>query len=336
MTAKSTDAVRNPSVRQPTPENRRGGQVIRPMEMTSAPGEFFNVNSYQVVQQDNLEQEHLGQLASEIVNPDSVVPHQNFAECTGSQGLTTMTLPLGVSVNPGIKEKIWKGEFTELGSLLSDNAKIPATGLGTFSLTPGGVITCTPPKHTQITSIEKWTDAFIIYTAIFCAKHPDRGPELLKYMSIIRDTAAKFPGGGWIEYDQQFRRRQAYMPQRSWALIDGELWYTVLIPAAVTGNIPPQTRGQNEQPFRTRAAFQWPQTVQSNRQSGGDFSLRAPMQRFGPPRTEQKGTCWAYNRNACYANPCQWAHVCSKCRAPTHTAGNCRRSEFNAPTNSRM
>lgn len=221
-------------------------------------------------------------------------------------------------------------EFVDLGSLMPDNLGIAAAGMGTLSLAPSGAITCIQPKAAQITSIEKWTDAFIIYVSIFCSKHPDRCQELLKYMSIIRDTARKFlGGGGWIEYDQLFRRRQAYMPHRSWAVIDGELWYTVLIPAAVSGNIPPQPRGMIEQPFRMgggRTPFQWPQSVQSSRQPGYEFPLRSPSQRFGSPRTEQKGTCWAYNREACHANPCQWAHVCSKCRSPSHTAGNCRRN----------
>jgi len=58
--------------------------------------------------------------------------------------------------------------------------------------------------------------------AIYWTRHPTRGPELLKYMSIIRDAVKKFPGMGWYEYDLQFRRRQAANPGSSWALIDSE------------------------------------------------------------------------------------------------------------------
>lgn len=315
-----TDTVRGPHG-QPTPET------------SNIPGEFFNVANYQA--SSSYEQNQLSQSETVNMNNESVAPNTGFLDNPCGLGLTTTTLPLGSSVNSHIKEKIWKGEFIDLSSLIPEITRTPTTGLGTLSIAPSGIITCIQQKSAQITSIEKWTDAFIIFISIFSAKHPDKVPELLKYMSIIRDTALKFPGGGWIEYDLQFRRRQACMPHRSWALIDGELWYTVLIPTAISGNTQLQHRSI-DQPFRTRPSFQWPTPAQSSRQSGLDFLPRNPMPRFGIPRTDQKGTCWAYNRNACYANPCQWAHVCSKCRSPAHTIGNCRKNELIAPANPRM
>jgi hypothetical protein len=54
-------------------------------------------------------------------------------------GVPSMTMPLGIHVPLATKERIWRGEFVELGSLLEgggapgwDNAT--GSGLGAFSI----------------------------------------------------------------------------------------------------------------------------------------------------------------------------------------------------------
>ena len=70
-----------------------------------------------------------------------------------------------------------------------------------------------------------WTSAFLIYASIYLSYHPHRTQGILKYMHTVRSAASRFGGYGWRQYDINFRMRQQRAPQRSWSLIDGELWY---------------------------------------------------------------------------------------------------------------
>ena len=53
--------------------------------------------------------------------------------------------------------------------------------------------------------------------------------EILKYMSVIRESAARYPVGAWSSYDQQFRLRQTDdMKRQAWSSLNGELWLRVM------------------------------------------------------------------------------------------------------------
>ena len=51
------------------------------------------------------------------------------------------------------------------------------------------------PKQTKerVNTIEQWTDAFLIFMSIYLSRYPGKTQELLKYISVICDAAAKFP-----------------------------------------------------------------------------------------------------------------------------------------------
>jgi hypothetical protein len=85
-----------------------------------------------------------------------------------SIGMPTWTMPLGASVAHSVKEKIWRGEFVELGGLLGENGAEVSGGInqGSLGFSAGGTLTWLPPRARQIGSIEQWTDAFLVYMAI--------------------------------------------------------------------------------------------------------------------------------------------------------------------------
>jgi hypothetical protein len=154
-------------------------------------------------------------------------------------------------------------------------------------------------------------------------RHPDKAPELLKYVSIIREAAQKFPGYGWREYDKQFRMRQAYSPSKSWASIDGELWYLVLLPSAAPrgASFPGgfrdrfrQEGGNNGQRGNWNARMVG---VLGQRSWGGGM----PGQNRGI--VGPKGVCWAFNREGCSSPGCTFAHICARCRQSGHAAKTC-------------
>ena len=77
----------------------------------------------------------------------------------------------------------------------------------------------------SIEKIEEWTDAFLIFfSAVYLSVYPSKAQELLRFSHIVCDAAKRFYGWGWRIYDIQFRLRQQYVPNRSWAVLDGELW----------------------------------------------------------------------------------------------------------------
>lgn len=104
---------RSPS-RLPTPKQTISNrQTARPAVTSTKPGESLNVESYQDLEQhDSQEQIQLGQLTAEIApHSDSLNTNLSFMDQADAQGLTSITLPLGASINLTTKEKIWKGNL---------------------------------------------------------------------------------------------------------------------------------------------------------------------------------------------------------------------------------
>ena len=135
-----------------------------------------------------------------------------------------------------LREKVWRGEFVHLSLLLKGSFELTeyCSG-GALVLGPGGTLeTKQRDCPSKILSIDAWTDAFIIFTAIMIVKHKDQAPDLLKYMFTIREAAARQGGFAWRAYDEQFRLRQA-SGFSSWAVINNDLWWRCMI---VGSNVP--------------------------------------------------------------------------------------------------
>ncbi|KAJ8303595.1 hypothetical protein KUTeg_019991 [Tegillarca granosa] len=144
-------------------------------------------------------------------------------------GLTPITSfkdNLGVHVSCSLKQKIVNGQFIELASLLEHTAiNQPEQKI---YISNGELITKEKPSA-KITSIEKWIDAFLIFTSVYCHAHPSRFLEFLKYMHDIRLGASRIRGMGWRSYDEQFRLRKAVDPSSSWGQVDTELWLKYML-----------------------------------------------------------------------------------------------------------
>ncbi|XP_041464356.1 uncharacterized protein LOC121415240 [Lytechinus variegatus] len=165
-----------------------------------------------------------------------------------ASGITPPTQPamlscvcdeLGSEVPLGIKEKIWSGEYFDLGLLLKrDGAQLDSAQSFSLCSTGAAVVLRPHSKPPVLSNIEQWTSAFLIFASIYLERHPARARELLKYMDIVR-SIVRYGGVNWRSYDAQFRLRQARHPFRSWASIDSELWLTITT-AITIFNIPPR------------------------------------------------------------------------------------------------
>ena len=111
---------------------------------------------------------------------------------------------LGLNVSQSLKEKNHKGEYVELALLLAKTQS--NSNAAKISLYYGELVLRPDISRKNITSIEQWTSAFIIFSSIYCSAHPDRFNELLKYMYIhIIRLDAERSSLGWRYYDEQFR-----------------------------------------------------------------------------------------------------------------------------------
>ena len=142
---------------------------------------------------------------------------------------------LARNVSSNLKQKIISGEYLDLSLLLVNSQAAAAENQKLVFV--NGEILVQQKQQNKILSIESWTDAFIIYSSIYCRAHPDNYIDMLKYMHTIR-LAAKRSTNGWKFYDEQFRLRKSQDPSSSWALIDQELWLLYLYSTPTVSNSP--------------------------------------------------------------------------------------------------
>lgn len=126
-------------------------------------------------------------------------------------------------------QKIWAHQYININLLLKGNVELQdfCSG-GLLHITDKGQIETRPKTvKEKVTTIEKWTDAFLVFISIYLKKYPDKTQDLLQYMNIIREAAARTPSLSWRTYDEQFRLRQSTNPQ-PWGKLNSDLWLRVM------------------------------------------------------------------------------------------------------------
>lgn len=151
------------------------------------------------------------------------------------QLVPSVSADLGIGVAQNIRDKIVQGQFVELSSLLPNTNPQSVNG-AKLIVNPDGHLSMAPPNNKKITTIEEWSDAFLIFLSVYLSGHPQETQGLLKYFSIIRTAAKRHLGLGWLSYDTQFRLRLAASPSaRSYGVIDQELWLLCMGPSTAYG-----------------------------------------------------------------------------------------------------
>ena len=122
-----------------------------------------------------------GNLTAPKIGPSNDI----LAQANQPQMVNSHRTPLSRHVDNSIKHKIVNGEYVNLASLLvrhPGNDQVTSV----LSLDQNGQIISQPKQPNKISTIERWTDAFLIFTSIYAAAHPSRTQELLKYMHDVR------------------------------------------------------------------------------------------------------------------------------------------------------
>ena len=228
-------------------------------------------------------------VASDVVVDSACVLGENIDEHFPWVMQSFSSVPLGSLVDPKIKAKIWAKQFVELELLAAESTPQTLFMLDAHTSKPVVEVRDQPTK--RITNVEQWTDAFLLYIAIYLERHPADTADILKYLQIIRTMSANAHSKLFLSYDRNFRKLRARnsMP---WCNIHQELFHHVTSEA---------TKAQS--------------------QSRGGFPLtRQPFQR---KQSFPAGYCYAFCATGrCRNAACTYSHMCPTCSGP-HAPSMC-------------
>ena len=157
-----------------------------------------------------LVQQSVTEVIQQITGVNQATETSSDATTSKSQ-FVSVAAPLGSSVSAKTKNKVWGNEFIDLGLLLTVQ---PPDESYSFKLQKSGgqqTLAIIPnQKKLWITYIEQWTNAFLVFVAIYCEQSPSEAPSLMKYMSIVRELASR--SGNWQFYDKYCRKLREVDP----------------------------------------------------------------------------------------------------------------------------
>ena len=148
--------------------------------------------------QQQQQQHDGGSRANLVPNPQNpgtvqwpILPHASPIQGAASE--------LGLEVQQSTKDKIAQGQYVDMSLLLP--GKIDPPRGHKLGLSADGQFMITPAAGRKITTIEEWSDAFLVYSSLYLATHPSETQAVLKYFSTIRLAAKRHLGLGWQGYD---------------------------------------------------------------------------------------------------------------------------------------
>ena len=133
--------------------------------------------------------------------PAAITPGTGFPVPGQPQILAGVGDDLGSSSAATTKEKIWRGEFIDIGALISPYMSDPSIDEGLtliFSPASANFQLRAPNRKTVTTGIHQWTSAMLVFVSVYAERHALQVQELSKYIGIVR-TAASW-GYNWINY----------------------------------------------------------------------------------------------------------------------------------------
>ena len=178
------------------------------------------------------------------ITPSQVFSSDNVLEQMPETGLHRIRLgsdEVSVHVPDILAEKICTHQYINLALLLKGNIELDqiCTSNVLHVNDKGQIESRAKLVNDKIMSIEKWTDAFLIFISVYIRRHPGKILDLLQYMAIIREAANRSPPSmTWRTYDEQFRLRQAASPQ-PWGKINADLWLRIMSTPGVQSNYLP-------------------------------------------------------------------------------------------------
>ena len=183
--------------------------------------------------------------------PDDGVHPGEIARASNMSSFSSV--PLGSVVDSKLKARIWAGHYIELDLLLGRVVDNPVL-IFDIRLQQSSVQTREQAQH-RITNISQWTDAFLVFMAIYTERFPTEVASVLKYVQLMRTMAFTTKSNIFLAYDRDFRKLRAHnnMP---WNVLHHELFFLLTSRAHHAPSVQ-QKMGfpQRKQPFRAGLCY---------------------------------------------------------------------------------
>lgn len=141
--------------------------------------------------------------------PDSV----RLTDAARSEVYVCFEGPLGAHLKTEIKEKIWKGEYVEIFTLLL----LEKFNLDRLKPVEGKREDEEKQRYRLIPrTFANWLQAFAILASVVGEKAPENCSALFVYLEAISKAHRTYGGMAWLHYDEQFRQRMAVRPTLRW------------------------------------------------------------------------------------------------------------------------
>ena len=135
------------------------------------------------------------------------------------------SVQLGALVDAKLKAKIWTRQYVDLALLTGDSSARYSVVLDAGAESSSWHLKEEPLK--KIDTIGSWTDAFLIYMAIYVDRFPSEVSQMLKYMELVRGMASSRM---FLHYDRDFRKLRAANTM-NWDVLHQELYLSLSIQA---------------------------------------------------------------------------------------------------------
>lgn len=197
---------------------------------------------------------------------------------------------MGAHLKPEVRDRIWRGDYVEIFSLL------PLEKFNLDHIRPDESKKDEEERRRYLIphTFSNWLQAFAILASVMGEKAPEHCSALYCYLDAIGEAYRVYGGNAWLRYDEQFRQRKAMRPSICWDHKDISLWMRLMTAPPSSG-----------QPIHGTA--------------GGAGATA------GRPAASGKGCCWQFNEGSCkFGEECRYQHECSGCGG-SHSLSCCFR-----------
>ena len=218
---------------------------------------------------------------------------------------------VGSHIDEDTVGKIVQGRYVQFSSLLPSNRD---TQKIVFSAGTGSLAAVS--SNRRLFNFSEWLDAFIIYSAIRGAAHPNEAVPLVKYLQTIKRIQGR--NGNFVRYDDAFRAKYKGASTIPWHRLDSEeLSWSMGDPDYIPYKEYQRRSNDSTVSFKT---------LRNGRNGAGiskpGSSGMRPKGDARPAFTTSR-RCHSFNEGAsCQKTPCPFLHVCKACGG-NHALSHC-------------
>ena len=234
-------------------------------------------------------------------------------------------LPSLDHVSPTIRKQILEGKDVNLTTLLSPQDDTPQTNSIQACGVTVNLSTAKDKRLSQNLTLDEFNTAFRKYRRVMCKAYPQRREELDQYEDDINELARTY-GSRFYSYHKKFSAKAATAILEhniviSWAKVDDTMLNKVMHgvqsnTCEYCGDVDHTSKFcQTQRYFQPDANKQ--QINNTNHSRTADKHGRAIQHYQG------REICNNFNTNTCKTNDCSFAHVCLRCKSPSHTMKAC-------------